>query len=83
MNSSALVYQGNMIRIEGEQLNLTDMRKAAGSDENKRPAEWSRREGASFIEFTAGNHDVAVSHIMRTVRGIAGGFGTVSIKVAR
>ncbi len=38
--TSTLSYQGTPIRLRGAMLNLTDMWKAAGRPENRRPADW-------------------------------------------
>lgn len=49
------------------------MWRAAGSPENKRPAEWARKEGEPFIAFIAGNLNVAHSHIEKLVQPSRGG----------
>src|SRR3954463_7886909 len=38
--TSTLSYQGTTIRLRGAMLNLTDMWRAAGGPENRRPADW-------------------------------------------
>ena len=55
----------------GEFYCLTDMWKACGSDPNKKPADWQRKEGAPFIEFIEENLKVPSGHIelIRVVRG--------------
>ncbi|MFC7738861.1 hypothetical protein ACFQX4_24380 [Roseomonas sp. GCM10028921] len=35
-----LSYKGTAIRLRGAMLNLTDMWKAAGRPENRRPTDW-------------------------------------------
>lgn len=70
--SKGLVYNGTAIKDRGEMLSLTDMWGAAGSPDNKRPAEWARKEGASFIEFVADSHNMAHSHIIKSQRGKGG-----------
>ena len=78
-----LIYNGTLIRDKGEMLSLTDMWKAAGEPENKRPAEWTRKEGSAFIDFVAEAHNVAHSHIMKSQRGKNGGtFGHWQIGIA-
>ncbi|WP_313195879.1 KilA-N domain-containing protein [Shinella zoogloeoides] len=67
-----LVYQGHVIGDKGDDLNLTDMWRAAGEPENKRPAEWARKEGAGFIEAVSLSHNMPHSHIMKTQRGKGG-----------
>lgn len=69
---TALVYQGQIIADKGDTLSLTDMWKAAGEPENKRPAEWARKEGAAFIQFVAEAHNMAVGHIIIAQRGKGG-----------
>lgn len=69
-----LEYGGITIRSDGnnrEMLNLTDMWKACGSDPNKRPNDWIRKEGAQFIEFIGENVKGAQGplELIRTDRG--------------
>lgn len=71
-----LVYNGTLIRDQGEELNLTDMWMAAGSPEGRRPADWLRSADAQrFIEFLAETMgrlpEVRNSHfgLVRTVKG--------------
>ena len=56
---------------EHDMLNLTDMWKACGSDPNKRPNDWIRKEGAPFIEFVRENVKGAQGplDLIRTIRG--------------
>ncbi len=46
-----LVYQNHPINQRNDMLSLTDMWRAAGGDPNKRPADWTRKEGSSFIDY--------------------------------
>lgn len=71
-SGKGLVYNGVAIQNKGDMLSLTDMWKAAGSPENKRPAEWARYEGKTFVEFVAETHNVGVAHIMKSQRGKGG-----------
>lgn len=48
---------------------ITDMWKAAGSEDSKRPANWARKEGAPFIEAVSLSLDMPVGHIYKTKRG--------------
>lgn len=65
----ALVYAGVPIRDRGEMLSLTDMWKAAGSDDSKRPAEWLRHDATkAFVECVVGSLEVGRTHI-QTKRG--------------
>ena len=68
----ALVYKGEVIHERHEMLSLTDMWKAAGSPADKRPAEWKRYEGASFIAFLAEALNVGMAHIWKAERGAKG-----------
>lgn len=53
-------HNGVVVAERGEMMSLTDMWKASGSDQARKPAEWLRSEGASrFIEFLAQSVDVA------------------------
>lgn len=68
--SSGLVYEGQVIRPDGELLCLTDMWRAAGSDPKKGPAEWSRWQGSQqFIEFICDQHGISHDGCFRVVRG--------------
>jgi len=64
-----LVYNGEVIRDRNEMLSLTDMWRAAGGDEARRPANWARKEGAEFIAFLADADNVPVGHIIKSERG--------------
>lgn len=68
-NSPALVYNGEVIHAKSEMLSLTDMWKAAGADEAKRPANWARKEGSDFIAHMEAVLNVPVGHIIRGERG--------------
>ena len=37
---NTLIYEGTPIRLRGAMLNLTDMWKAAGRPDNRRPTDW-------------------------------------------
>lgn len=67
-----LVYAGSSIRERGEMLSLTDMWKAAGADDAKRPANWARKEGRDFIDHVAEIHNVPQGHIIIGARGKGG-----------
>lgn len=59
----ALTYSGTPIRQMQEMLSLTDMWRAAGSDDARRPAEWMRSADATrFVSFVADTLNVGVSH---------------------
>jgi len=69
---SKLSFNGHVIRDRNEMLSLTDMWKAAGEPENKRPANWARKEGAEFIAFMADAENMPVGHIISAGRGRTG-----------
>ena len=66
-----LVYRGVTLRERDGLVNLTDAWRASGSPDGKRPANWTRKEGAEFIETLRNNLNVPVGHIdiLRSERG--------------
>ena len=71
---SALVYQGVTIRDRGEMLSLTDMWKAAGSPEGKRPNDWAALpQSQGFMEAVAASSNTGKSGIWISKRGNNGG----------
>lgn len=68
-----LVYGGVTIREKGEMLSLTDMWKAAGSPDNREPFNWSRKEGAAFIDAVSVSLNLPDSQVYRATRGKHGG----------
>jgi hypothetical protein len=68
-----LVYGSTLIRSRDEMVSLTDMWRAAGSPEGKRPAQWARYQGAEFISFLADALNMRSEHISTTHRGRGGG----------
>lgn len=71
-NDLTLSYNGQDIRNRAEMLCLTDMWKAAGEPENKRPVDWARYEGAAFIEAVSISLNVGPAHLMTIKRGKSG-----------
>ncbi len=78
-----LVYGGEIIHERDETLSLTDMWTAArrkhvedGGDaadfENRRPANWSRKEGSEFIASLQRRLNVSRGHIYQGERGAGG-----------
>ena len=58
--TSTLSYRGTPIRLRGAMLNLTDMWRAAGCPEHRRPADWlAFEETARFRSPRAGPLDRA------------------------
>lgn len=72
MQVSRLNYQGHIIADKGEMLSLTDMWKAAGGDDAKRPANWARKDGADFIVHMHSVLNVPQGHIIKAERGKGG-----------
>jgi hypothetical protein len=54
--TSTLTYEGTPIRLRGGMLNLTDMWKAAGRPENRRPSDWLPLEETQRFRIHAGTH---------------------------
>jgi len=67
-----LVYNGIELAQKGDTFSLTAFWKAAGSEEAKRPANWSRKDGKDFIAHVAEIHNVPVRHIIKGTRGKGG-----------
>jgi len=68
--SSALHFEGKAIRAEGEMVCLTDMWRAGGADESRRPANWLRQEGVkTFLEHLRGSVLDEHTESVRTVTG--------------
>lgn len=67
-----LVYNGEIVASRDEMVSLTDMWRASGADEAKRPANWARKEGSEFIAFIADAQNVPVGHIIKGARGRSG-----------
>lgn len=64
------VYNGHRIAFDDDRfVNLTDMWRAAGSPENKDPAQWRRYDGKEFIEYMGGVSNMGKSHVWKTKRG--------------
>lgn len=73
--TSPLAFGGAVIHDRGDMLSLTDMWRAAGADDAKRPAEWLRQDATkAFAEVVAGTLDMGHAHIYskRGGRGIGG-----------
>lgn len=69
-----LAYQGHPIALRGEMLNLTDMWRAAGAEDGKRPARWMEIQAVQeFVEVVRGSVNIGQGDIIRTGRGRAGG----------
>ncbi|OEI82501.1 hypothetical protein GRI33_05010 [Brucella sp. BO3] len=73
-NSSPLVYNGHEITVKAEMMSLTDMWKASGSDDLKRPSRWLEQDATiQFVEVVAASHNVGQSDIIKGKRGKNGG----------
>lgn len=67
-----LNYNGSLIHEKADKLSLTDMWKASGSPNDKRPSEWLRHDGTiEFIEALSASN-MGTAHI-KTIKGNGGG----------
>jgi len=65
-----LYFKSQAIREDGEFLCLTDMWRAAGSDENRRPVIWLRQDATQqFAEYLAAEQKVTLDHLSRAELG--------------
>ena len=71
-SGDALSYQGSPIRLRGAMLNLTDMWKAAGRPDNRRPADWLALEETLRFRSYAGTHWTEVDDPVASNAGHAG-----------
>ncbi len=74
--SKELVYNNTVINFEAERISLTDMWRAVGGDQNKKPSQWLRTDLAQeFIAFVEENSKGAYTHlsIVETKAGVGGG----------
>lgn len=71
MQNGVALYNGTEIRRDAEgRVNLTDLWKAAGSDENKKPVLWLRQEQTTgFIKATARFLKVSENHLLKITKG--------------
>lgn len=67
-NGVSIAFQGN------DKINLTDLWRAAESDEDKRPNDWMAIDSnQKFIHAVSNNLNTAVNGIIKTTRGKGGG----------
>lgn len=62
-----------MTETNDDMVSLTELWRAAGGDPNKRPADWARKEGATFIEFIGNKLNTPTGHIIEAEREHDGG----------
>jgi hypothetical protein len=67
-----LIINGTEIRVRDGMPCLTDLWRAGGSEENKDPYQWSRRDGADFIDFIKENSKRLNKPIYQVDRGRGG-----------
>ena len=68
-------HNGVVVAERGEMMSLTDMWKAAGAEESKRPVEWLRQDSTKeFVECVSASLEVGYAHVQtkRGGRGIGG-----------
>lgn len=71
-DNHALAYEGAPIATRDEFISLTDMWRAAGGDDDKRPAEWLRHDATkTFVSYLSDTFNVGNTHIelIQTLRG--------------
>jgi len=70
MSAQVLKFHNTEIRFRDDNLCLTDLWRAAGADDNKRPALWGRQENArEFIDHMSLVLNVRIDHIWNSERG--------------
>jgi hypothetical protein len=74
MATTSLTYNNQTINERGEMLSLTDMWRAAGGDDSKRPSKWLEIEGTEvFVSHISGLLNVPHADIIQGERGRNGG----------
>lgn len=74
MEKSVIEYNGTPIHQRDEMVSLTDMWRAAGEAESKRPVFWQQTQlGTQFIEFVAANLKTEDREVWQSRRGNGGG----------
>ena len=74
MSESRLTYNGRPIRERGEMLSLTDMWRAAGGEDSKRPSDWLALPATvEFVSHISDMDNAEISGIIQTERGRNGG----------
>lgn len=63
---TALEIEKHKIRRDGDMWCMTDLWRAAGAPKDRRPAEFIRSTGKSFIDFLRASLDMGNSHIVKT-----------------
>ena len=73
MPGAGLTFNGSIIRDRSDNLNLTDMWRAAGADPDRRPNDWlAIGATAEFVEHVAVVLNAAPTGIIQTARGRTG-----------
>ena len=72
VHTSTLTYEGTSIRLRGAMLNLTDMWRAAGRPENRRPSDWLFLKETQRFRILAGTHATDVDDAVASNAGLAG-----------
>lgn len=67
-----LLVGGKPVGARDDFLNLTDMWRAAGADDSRRPADWARKDGAEFIGYMGAALNMPDGHIIQAARGRSG-----------
>src|SRR5438309_1647328 len=69
---STLSYQGTPVRLRGTMLNLTDLWRAAGRPEDRRPADWLALEETTRFRAYADTHWTELDEPVASDAGLAG-----------
>lgn len=73
---TTLTIGSHAIRRDGDMWCMTDLWRASGAPGGVRPANWLRKEGASFAEFLRSSLDVPNGHITKSAKKAGGGGDT-------
>ncbi|OZI07992.1 hypothetical protein BWI93_11595 [Siphonobacter sp. BAB-5385] len=80
-----IVFNGHSMNIsqDGEMISLTDLWKACGADDSKRPAFWVRQEEAvGFIKATAKFFKCDLKSLLKTAKGRYSGGTWAHVQIA-
>lgn len=74
MQNGIELFKGATVRTDKDgNVSLNDLWVIAGSQQNKDPRQWKRKEGAEFIKFSSEFLNVPEKHIIKSQRGAGGG----------
>jgi len=74
MENLAKMFNGVAVKLEGNNVSLTDLWKASGAEDSKRPARWAESISVQTFVFTvASKLNIGISDIITSKRGRNGG----------